>query len=513
VSLRIYNTLTRQKEPFTPLVPGAVGMYVCGVTPYDVSHVGHARSAVVFDLIRRYLVFRGYRVTFVKNYTDIEDKIIARAARSGEDWRGLADRNIRAYEEDMAWLGVEPPDEAPRATDHITPDPQDPYRMITLIERLVATGVAYVVDGDVYFEVRQFPAYGRLSGRDLSELRSGARVEVDERKRDPLDFALWKASKPGEPSWPSPWGAGRPGWHIECSAMSMKYLGETFDIHGGGQDLVFPHHENEIAQSEGATGQSFARYWVHNGFVNVGSEKMSKSLGNMLNIRQLREGTPSHPGGFDAEGLRRYFLESHYRGPLDLSELRILEGQRPLSHARQLVGRALQAAGAAGLPGEDLQWDQLRAILVDELVGALRGGQLGDDVGDCWIRFQEAMDDDFNSARALGALSDLVGALNRYYDAGLRGARLDQFRHGAGMLLVLGRVLGLLWRQVNPYEFTPQHRKPFEGRLAEREAARERRDWARADQIRDELAAEGVLIEDRPGEPPRLRWKRVPTEP
>jgi len=517
VSLRIYNTLTRQKEPFTPLVPGAVGMYVCGVTPYDISHVGHARSAIVFDLIRRYLVFRGYRVSFVKNYTDIEDKIIARAARSGGDWRALADRNILAYEEDMSWLGVEPPDEAPRATEHITPDPQDPYRMITLVERLVATGVAYVVDGDVYFEVRRFPAYGRLSGRDLSELRSGARVEVDERKRDPLDFALWKASKPGEPSWPSPWGAGRPGWHIECSAMSMKYLGETFDIHGGGQDLIFPHHENEIAQSEGATGQPFARYWVHNGLVNVGSEKMSKSLGNMLNIRQLREGTATHPGGFRPEDVRLYLLGSHYRGPLDFSEVRIIDAERALERAwgpitRALIGRASRAAGEAGLPGEDLKWHELRATLVDELVASLRGGELGDVVDDCWPRFSEAMDDDFNSPRALGTLFDLVSALNSYSEAGLAGERLEQFRRGAGVLLVLGRVLGLLWRQVNPYEFTSQNLEQFEGRLADREAARKQRDWARADRIRDELLAADVVIEDTP-EGPRLRWKRVPTGP
>jgi len=521
VSLRIYNTLTRQKEPFTPLVPGQVGMYVCGVTPYDRSHIGHARSAVVFDVIRRYLVFRGYRVKFVKNYTDIEDKIIARAAQTGEDWRALVDRNIQAYEKDMEWLGVEPPDEAPRATRHITPTPDDPYRMITLIERLVAVGVAYVVDGDVYLEVRRFPSYGRLSGRSLDELRAGARVEVDDRKRDPLDFALWKTAKPGEPNWPSPWGPGRPGWHIECSAMSMRCLGETFDLHGGGQDLIFPHHENEIAQSEGATGQPFAGYWVHNGFVNVGSEKMSKSLGNMLNIRDLRDGTPTHSGGFRPEDVRLYLLGSHYRGPLEFSELRLINAESALDRAwgpiwraaRALVGQVFRAAGDAGLPDEDLPWSELRATRVNELVESLQGDELGTAAAGCWVGFREAMDDDFNSPQALGSLFELAGALNTYSDAGLTGTRLERFRCGAGVLLALGRVLGLLWRQTNPYEFTAQNRMQYEERLAEREAARKRRDWARADQIRDKMAAEGVLIEDRPGEPPRLRWKRVPTEP
>jgi cysteinyl-tRNA synthetase len=267
VSLRFQNTLTRRKEPFGPEGPGPVGMYVCGVTPYDHAHVGHARSAIVFDVVRRYLGFRGIPVTFVKNYTDVDDKIIARAAQAGEDPGLLAERFIGSYEEDMAALGVAPPDIAPRATQHI-PD------MVAWIERLLARGAAYAVEGDVYFAVRAFPAYGRLSGRALDDLRAGARVEVDERKRDPLDFALWKAAKPGEPSWESPWGHGRPGWHIECSAMSYRYLGAQIDIHGGGQDLIFPHHENEIAQSEAYTGkQPFVRFWVHNGLMRLPGAK------------------------------------------------------------------------------------------------------------------------------------------------------------------------------------------------------------------------------------------------
>jgi cysteinyl-tRNA synthetase len=262
MALRIFNTVMRRKEEFVPLVPGEVRMYVCGVTVYDLSHIGHARSAIVFDVIRRYLRWSGYRVTFIKNYTDVDDRIIRKANDEGVAANVISERYIAEYQTDMASIGVQPADVEPKATEHI---PQ----MVALIEKLIQRGVSYVLDGDVYFEVRRFPQYGKLSGKNLDELESGARVDVDERKRDPLDFALWKASKPGEPSWPSPWGPGRPGWHIECSAMSMQYLGETFDLHGGGEDLIFPHHENEIAQSEGATGKPFVRCWAHNGFVNL----------------------------------------------------------------------------------------------------------------------------------------------------------------------------------------------------------------------------------------------------
>ena len=510
MSLRIYNSMARTKEPFAPLIADHVGMYVCGVTPYDVAHVGHARSALVFDAIRRYLTFRGYRVTFVKNFTDVEDKIIARAAQTGESWRDLAVRHMQGYVEDMAWLGIAPPTVTPRATEYIEAQPGKPYRMVSLIARLCEKGAAYVVDGDVYFEVRRFTAYGRLSGRDLDELRAGARVEVDERKRDPLDFALWKASKPGEPSWPSPWGPGRPGWHTECSAMSMEHLGESFDIHGGGQDLIFPHHENEIAQSEAATGTPFVRYWIHNGFVNVGREKMSKSLGNMLNVRDLREGTPTHPGGFDREAVRLYLLGSHYRGPLEFWEARIDESARALDRMRGVIGRAFQLAGESGLPGADLTWDALRAPFVEDLARAAGGAELGEPVSAALHRFTEAMDDDFNTPEALGALFD--HALNAYGERGLAGARLDHWRHGVAVLLALGRVLGLFWRQVNPYEFTPESRAELEALVAQRQEARRRRDWARADEIRAELDRRGVLVEDTP-QGPRLRWKREPTSP
>jgi len=311
--MRISNTMTRTKEEFVPLVPGEVRMYVCGVTVYDYSHIGHARSAMVFDVIRRYLIFKGYRVKFVKNYTDVDDRIIKRANDQGVTAREFAERFIAAEREDMASLGVLAPDVDPKATEHVS-------EMIALIERLVAGGHAYPVEGDVYFAIASFPPYGRLSGKNLDDLLAGARVEVDERKRDPRDFALWKAAKPGEPSWESPWGPGRPGWHIECSAMAMEYLGATFDIHGGGEDLIFPHHECEIAQTEACTGQPFARYWVHNGMVNMGKEKMSKSLGNTLNINGIvKRHSP--------DTLRLWMLGTHYRNMIEWSEERVEESK------------------------------------------------------------------------------------------------------------------------------------------------------------------------------------------
>ncbi len=337
MSLRVHNTLTRKEDELVPLAPGEVRMYVCGVTVYDLSHIGHARSAIVFDVIRRYLAFKGYRVTFVKNFTDIDDKIIKRANAEGASAREVSERFIAEFYRDMDAIGVLRGDEEPRATGHI---PQ----MITLIEQLIAAGVAYVVDGDVYFEIRRFPAYGRLSGKNLEELLAGARVEVDERKRDSRDFALWKATKPGEPSWPSPWGDGRPGWHIECSAMAMEYLGPTFDIHGGGEDLIFPHHECEIAQSEAATGKTFARYWIHNGFVNLGAEKMSKSLGNTLLIREM---VKRH----DPDALRLWLLGTHYRHPVEFSEERLNEAGRALERFARLFREAARYVPPPGAGG------------------------------------------------------------------------------------------------------------------------------------------------------------------
>src|SRR5262245_40610656 len=362
--MKIHNTLTRKKEEFAPLTPGEIRMYVCGVTVYDLSHIGHARSAIVFDVIRRYLAFAGYRVTFVKNFTDVDDRIIQRAQSAGVPASQVSGHYIEAYREDMAALGVLVPDVEPRATAHI---PQ----MIRLIQHLCDSGVAYPIDGDVYFEVSRFPGYGKLSGKNLDELLAGARVEVDERKRDPRDFALWKSAKPGEPSWPSPWGPGRPGWHIECSAMAMQYLGETLDIHGGGEDLIFPHHECEVAQSEAANGRPFARVWAHNGMVNLGSQKMSKSLGNTLTIEAL---VAKH----DADALRLYFLGTHYRNPLEFAEERVPEAARALGRLRSLVAEAERlAARGTPAPGPD------------------RG--LFDECASQRARFEAAMDDDFNT--------------------------------------------------------------------------------------------------------------------
>ncbi len=310
--LRIYNTLTGRKEPFEPLNPGTVRLYACGVTVYDECHLGHARSALVFEVIRNFLRASGFAVTFVRNFTDVDDKILNRATQEGVAWTEIVERYLQAYRRDMGRLGIAPADIEPLATAHI-PD------IIRMIQTLLAKGHAYRLNGDVYYEVATYPAYGQLSKRNPEDLLAGARVDVDERKRNPMDFALWKASKPGEPAWESPWGGGRPGWHIECSAMSIRHLGETFDIHGGGMDLIFPHHENEIAQSCAATGKEFARYWVHNGFVNVNQEKMSKSLGNFFTIREVFEKSGCREP-VTAEALRYFLLATHYRGPLDFSD-------------------------------------------------------------------------------------------------------------------------------------------------------------------------------------------------
>ena len=454
--MKVYNSMTRTKEDFAPLTNGAVGMYVCGVTVYDLSHVGHARSAIAFDVIRRYLRFKGYRVTFVRNYTDVDDKIIRRANEAGVPAREISERYIAAEREDMASLGLLAPDVEPKATEHIP-------EMISLIERLIGKGVAYVVDGDVYFEIARFPGYGRLSGKNLDELMAGARVDVDERKRDPRDFALWKAAKPGEPSWESPWGPGRPGWHIECSAMAMRYLGESFDIHGGGEDLVFPHHECEIAQAEAATGRPFSRYWLHNGFVNMGREKMSKSLGNTLSIRDL---VKRH----DPDALRLFFLGTHYRHALEWSEERVQDSARALERFTRLLDDP-QALGA-GPPSARL--------------AAFRE------------QFEAAMDDDFNTPQALGVLFDLARALNEereraVTDSSARAA----LAAGVAELRTLGGALGLFERRREAAAPTPD----VERLVAERVAARGRRDFRLSDELRAEIAALGWAVEDTPGGP------------
>jgi cysteinyl-tRNA synthetase len=464
VALRIYNTLTRKKEEFVPLTAGRVGIYVCGVTVYDLSHVGHARSALAFDMIRRYLLFRGYQVKYVRNFTDVDDKIIQRAQREGATAQEISERYVAAEREDMAALGVLAPDVYAKATDHIA-------QMIALIERLVAKGLAYPMAGDVYFEVARFPAYGRLSGKNLDELVAGARVDVDERKRDARDFALWKGAKPGEPSWPSPWGPGRPGWHIECSAMAMQYLGETFDLHGGGEDLIFPHHECEIAQAEGATGKPFVRYWLHNGLLNLGAEKMSKSLGNTLTIRELLK-------RHEPDAMRLYLLGAHYRHPLDFAEERIAESARALARLRALQDEAdrLAARGTPG-PGPD--------------------GGLFDEVAAHRARFEAAMDDDFNAPQALGVLFDLARVLHSAREQVAQGAiGVGAFLLGVGELVTLARVLGLLERARREAAIDPQLKARIESLLYLRQEARRQRDFAEADRLREELGRLGVVLED-----------------
>jgi cysteinyl-tRNA synthetase len=454
--VKVYNTLTRSKEDLVPLTPGEIRMYSCGVTVYDISHVGHARMMVVFDVISRYLRFAGYRVTFVRNFTDIDDKIIRRANQEAVAASEISERYIAAFREDIAALGVQAPEIEPKATEHVA-------GMIALIERLVAGGYAYVVDGDVYFEIRRFPPYGRLSGKNLEDLLVGARVEVDERKRDPRDFALWKSAKPGEPSWPSPWGPGRPGWHIECSAMAMKHLGTTIDIHGGGDDLIFPHHECEIAQSEASTGKPFARYWLHNGMVNMGAEKMSKSLGNTLWIREILK-------RHDADAVRLWILGTHYRNPLEFAEERLAEAGRALE---RLWGPVLEAkkhaepGGAAGALPRDL------AVYREDFVAA--------------------MDDDFNTPQALGVLFEMARALNRR-----DGRSAQEFVRGTHELATMLAALGFHEPKPASADMPRELSEQVRSLIRERAAARASRDWSRADQLRAELARLEVTVKDTP---------------
>ena len=473
MSLKVYNTLGRRKVEFTPLKNEKVGMYVCGVTVYDYCHIGHARSALVFDMIYRYLKARGYDTTYVRNFTDIDDKIINRANREGVDFREVSERFIQAFYEDMDALKVARPDVEPKATEHIK-------EMIEVVQGLVDKGHAYVGDGDVYFDVLSFPEYGKLSGRDLEEMKAGARIEVDEKKKNPLDFALWKASKPGEPAWDSPWGPGRPGWHIECSVMSMKYLGETLDIHGGGLDLIFPHHENEIAQSEAYTGRPFCLHWIHNGFVSVEGEKMSKSLGNVLLIRDMVK--EYHP-----EVLRLFLLSTHYRSPIDFS-------RKGLEEAREAMNRLYRT---------------LEAV---EEVGTSRGEPKSGEGKEVAARLKEkreaffsAMDDDFNSALALAKVFEGAREINRFLKESGE-AREEKTRVvGAFMDLVepVKEIFGIL--ELSPEEWfkggareLPLPVEEIERLIRERQEARKKKDWARADAIRDELKAKGILLEDTP---------------
>ncbi|MBW2040141.1 MAG: cysteine--tRNA ligase, partial [Deltaproteobacteria bacterium] len=463
MGLRVYNTMTQRKEEFIPLRGGRIGMYVCGVTVYDLCHIGHARSAVVFDVIYRYLRHRGYEVTYVRNFTDVDDKIINRAQQEGTSTEEIATRYINEFNADMDALGLEKPTIEPKATDHI-PD------MIHMVQRLLEEGYAYAINGDVYFSVEGFSEYGKLSKRSLEEMQAGARIEVDERKRNPLDFALWKAAKPGEPSWDSPWGRGRPGWHIECSAMSQKYLGDTFDIHGGGKDLIFPHHDNEIAQAEGATGKLFVRYWLHNGFVNINKEKMSKSLGNILTIKEILN--EYHP-----EVMRLFFLSRHYRSPIDYSRQEMEVARRNLERFYQTL------AGINEILDKETEGIDTREGFSPEEKAIYRR------VEEFPTKFKEAMDDDFNTAAALAAIFELSRDLNRLLQK--PSPHTPQIlRPGRDAFSETGKVLGIF--QEDPQDFLEGERRrkakdlslaqeEIERLIKERDEARQQKDWARAD--------------------------------
>ena len=474
MAIRVYNTLSRSKEAFEPMTPGQVRMYVCGPTVYDSCHIGHARSIVVFDVIYRYLMLRGYAVTYARNFTDVDDKIINRANELGVSPKELAEKYIDEFYKDMDALNVKTPTHEPRATEHVD-------SIIAVVRRLIEKGYAYAVEGNVFFAVEKYADYGKLSGRKLSEMEAGARVEIDRQKRNPMDFVLWKASKPGEPAWDSPWGKGRPGWHIECSAMSADYLGESFDIHGGGKDLIFPHHENEIAQAEAAYDQTFVKYWLHNGFVNIEHEKMSKSLNNFLMIKDIVKAY--HP-----EVVRLFLLSSHYRSPVDFTDQAVKEAGSALDKIYTLLERVESVLGELPAPEEE--------------------GMSGDvtDTG-FWQAFCEAMDDDFNTAQGLGVLFDAVRALNRRLDDDPAASARDEIMAQCREIVTIGNVLGILGESPAVYfekqrqaalEAAAVDTETIEKMVREREAARKAKDFQTADRIRDELLEMHIQLEDRP---------------
>ncbi len=464
--MKLYNTLTKSKEEFIPQHPGEVRMYSCGPTVYNYFHIGNARPFIVFDVFRRYMEYKGYKVTFVQNFTDIDDKMIMRAKEEGTTVKELADRFIEEYFKDADGLGIRRADYHPKATDHIDD-------IIEFIKKLISKGLAYQAGSDVYFDTAAFDSYGKLSGQNLEDLELGARIDVNEIKKSPMDFVLWKGEKPGEPSWNSPWGPGRPGWHIECSVMATKYLGETIDIHSGGQDLIFPHHENEIAQSEGASGKPFARYWIHNGYINVDNQKMSKSLGNFFTVREIAE-------EFDLEVVRLFMLSSHYRNPINFSRELLEQAQSALDrlyNTKNNLEHLLKDALDQPCSEEDQQFlDLLPKYTTD---------------------FENAMDDDINTADAIGVIFDLVREINTYVKAGqpkaVVQAALDQLTKLTGILGLLTRKKGSLDEEI-------------EALIEQRQQARKDKNWALADKIRDDLKDQGILLEDTPQ---GVRWKRI----
>jgi cysteinyl-tRNA synthetase len=477
MSIKVYNTLSKTKEEFVPREPGKVSIYACGVTPYNFAHIGNSRPAVFWDCVRRFLKYRGYQVKYIQNFTDVDDKIIGRAQQLGKDPLQLAEEYAGIYLEDLEKFNVLPADVYPKVSEHIP-------EIIEIVRVLVEKGFAYELDGDVYFEVRKFAGYGKLSGRDLEELQAGARVEVNVAKRDPMDFALWKAAKPGEIAWESPWGPGRPGWHIECSAMSLKYLGPGFDMHGGGEDLVFPHHENEIAQSEAYMGQLFARYWLHNAFVTVSGERMGKSMGNFSTIRDVIN-------RFPAKVVRFWLVSSHYRNPINFGPDELENVARGLERLETAIFNWKHLIGQEVVdePGD-----------IAELTG-IKGG-----ISQAKDEFIQGMEDDFNTQQALSSLYELVREVNRWTQT--RGFKLT---NSAKVLLTEalatltslgGDVLGLF--NTAGEEGASVDVAAIEALIAQRTQAKKEKNWALADQIRNELKSRGVVLEDTPQ---GVRWK------
>lgn len=465
--MKIYNTLTKKKEEFRPLNGNKVTIYACGPTVYDYFHVGNARVFITFDVVRNYLKYRGYDVKFVQNFTDIDDKMIKRANEEGITVKELGDRFIEEYFKDADALNIKRADVHPRATEHIDD-------IIEFIKVLIEKGYAYVVDGDVYFSAKSFPGYGKLSGQNLEELEAGARVEPGEKKRDPMDFALWKAKKPGEPAWPSPWGEGRPGWHIECSVMAVKHLGETIDIHGGGPDLIFPHHENEIAQSEAVTGKPFARFFMHVGYLNINNEKMSKSLGNFFTVREILK-------EYEAEVLRFLMLSSHYRSPINFSK----ELMEQSKNALERLYTALYAM------------EHLEKVTPERPMSPKEEEYLKKQLENK-NKFIESMDDDFNTASAIAALFDIVREFNVSLS---ENSSKEAVKKTKELVLELGGVLGL-FSKFQPALLDEE----IERMIKERQEARKAKNYALADKIRDELKARGIIIEDTPT---GTRWRRA----
>ncbi|MEW5802410.1 MAG: cysteine--tRNA ligase [bacterium] len=490
--IRIYNTLTSQKEELIPIVPGQIGMYVCGVTVYDHCHIGHARGAMIFDIIRRYLEYRGLNVKYIRNITDVDDKIINRAREEGREPQEIAQKYTEEYNQDMERLGIRSATKEPRATEHMK-------EIIELIRRLEQKEYAYPVDGDVYFDIRKFTEYGKLSNRDIESMRAGSRVEIDPRKKDPLDFALWKSAKEGEPAWESPWGKGRPGWHIECSAMSMKHLGETFDIHGGGEDLIFPHHENEIAQSEAATGKPFVRYWLHNGFVNINQEKMSKSLKNFFTIKEVLN-------QYSSEALRLFLLSTHYRSPVNFTDAGLKDADKALERVYNTF-RSAEHLLKVSSQEESGERSREKDTPAEQSPGE---SSLYQRLGCVRSAFENAMNDDFNTAEAIGRLYEAVREINIFMKDHplLTASQRESLQEMVNLVRELGGILGLFQKSEAKSDLADDDNivnDLMELILEIRDTCRAKKEWALADQIRSRLQEKGITIEDRKEGP---IWKR-----